>query len=57
LQHATTSDPNERPILFRREADVGHSVRSTDRTLDLGADQLGYFGSQLGLTPRQPAGL
>jgi prolyl oligopeptidase len=57
LQHATTSDPNERPILFRREADVGHSARSTDRTLDLGADQLGYFGSQLGLTPRQPAGL
>lgn len=52
LQHATSSDPDEKPILFRREADVGHSTRSTDRTLDLGADQLGYFGSQLGLTPR-----
>lgn len=52
LQYATTSDPDERPILFRREADVGHSTRSTDRTLDLGADQLGYFGSQLGLQPR-----
>ena len=37
------------PILFRREADVGHSVRSTEKTLDLGADQLGYFAHQLGL--------
>ena len=52
LQHASTSDPDARPILFRREADVGHSVRSTEKTLDLGADQLGYFGTQLGLTPR-----
>lgn len=52
LQHATSSDPNEKPILFRREADVGHSVRSTEKTLDLGCDQLGYFGSQLGLEPR-----
>jgi prolyl oligopeptidase len=49
LQHATASDPNEKPILFRREADVGHSVRSTEKTLDLGADQLGYFAHQLGL--------
>jgi prolyl oligopeptidase len=51
LQHATSSDPDEKPILFRREADVGHSVRSTDRTLDLGADQLSYFAHQLGLAP------
>jgi prolyl oligopeptidase len=51
LQHATSSDPDAKPILFRREADVGHSVRSTDRTLDLGADQLSYFAHQLGLTP------
>ena len=51
LQHATSADPDARPILFRREADVGHSVRSTDRTLDLGADQLSYFAHQLGLTP------
>lgn len=52
LQHASTADPDARPILFRREADVGHSTRSTERTLDLGADQLGYFGQQLGLSPR-----
>jgi prolyl oligopeptidase len=51
LQHATSSDPDAKPILFRRETDVGHSVRSTDRTLDLGADQLGYFAHQLGLAP------
>ncbi|MBA2608226.1 MAG: S9 family peptidase [Actinobacteria bacterium] len=52
LQHATTSDPDAKPILFRRESDVGHSVRSTDRTLDLGADELGYFAHQLGLQIR-----
>ncbi|HUR77033.1 MAG TPA: prolyl oligopeptidase family serine peptidase [Acidimicrobiales bacterium] len=51
LQHATSSDPDAKPILFRRETDVGHSVRSTDRTLDLGADQLSYFAHQLGLAP------
>jgi prolyl oligopeptidase len=51
LQHATSADPDEKPILFRRESDVGHSVRSTDRTLDLGADQLSYFAHQLGLAP------
>jgi prolyl oligopeptidase len=51
LQHATTSDPDAKPVLFRREADVGHSVRSKDKTLDLGADQLGYFAHQLGLAP------
>ncbi|HVV37069.1 MAG TPA: prolyl oligopeptidase family serine peptidase [Acidimicrobiales bacterium] len=51
LQFATSSDPDAKPILFRREADVGHSVRSTERTLDLGADQLSYFAHQLGLAP------
>ena len=49
LQHATSSDPSAKPVLFRREADVGHSVRSKDKTLDLGADQLSYFAHQLGL--------
>ncbi len=52
LQYATASDPDAKPILFRRESDVGHSVRSTDRTLDLGADELGYFAHQLGLQIR-----
>jgi prolyl oligopeptidase len=51
LQFATSSDPDAKPVLFRRESDVGHSVRSKDKTLDLGADQLGYFAHQLGLTP------
>jgi prolyl oligopeptidase len=51
LQWATSSDPDAKPVLFRREADVGHSVRSKDKTLDLGADQLGYFAHQLGLAP------
>jgi prolyl oligopeptidase len=51
LQWATSSDPDGKPVLFRREADVGHSVRSKDKTLDLGADQLSYFAHQLGLAP------
>ncbi|MEY2467707.1 MAG: prolyl oligopeptidase, partial [Actinomycetota bacterium] len=51
LQWATSSDPDTKPVLFRRESDVGHSVRSKDKTLDLGADQLSYFAHQLGLAP------
>ncbi len=49
MQFATSSDPDAKPVLFRRESDVGHSVRSKDKTLDLGADQLSYFAHQLGL--------
>lgn len=51
LQWATSSNPDTTPVLFRREADVGHSVRSKDRTLDLGADELAYFAHLLGLVP------
>jgi prolyl oligopeptidase len=47
LQWATSSD---RPILFRAEAEVGHGARSVSRTVDLAADQLAFFGDQLGLT-------
>ena len=48
LQQATSSD---RPILFRREAEVGHGARSVSRTVDLGADVLGFLAWQTGLLP------
>jgi prolyl oligopeptidase len=44
LQYATTSD---KPVLLRCETGVGHSVRAVSRTVDLGADILGFFTATL----------
>ena len=49
LQHATVSDPQERPILLRREANVGHSARSVGRTIELTVDTLSFQAAQLQL--------
>jgi prolyl oligopeptidase len=49
LQWATSADPARHPVLVRREADVGHGARSVTRTVELAADQLAFFGRQLGL--------
>ncbi len=46
LQAATAS---ERPVLLRREINVGHGARSVSRTIDLAADQLAFLAAQLGL--------
>jgi prolyl oligopeptidase len=46
LQHATAGD---RPILLRRERDVGHGARSVSRTVELGVDQLAFLADRLGL--------
>jgi len=46
LQHASTG---ERPILLRREVDVGHGARSVSRTLALATDQLVFLAAQTGL--------
>ena len=40
LQHATAGD---RPVLLRRETDVGHSARAVSRTVGLAADVLAFF--------------
>jgi prolyl oligopeptidase len=48
LQWATSGT---RPILVRREARVGHSVRAITRTVELLADQLAFVAHELGLTP------
>jgi prolyl oligopeptidase len=50
LQHATASPASERPILLRREANVGHGARAVSRTVALSADQLAFAAAQTGLT-------
>ncbi|HEY2301321.1 MAG TPA: prolyl oligopeptidase family serine peptidase [Acidimicrobiales bacterium] len=49
LQWATTSDPEVRPVLLRREARVGHGARSVSRSVELAADELAWLAGQLGL--------
>ncbi len=46
LQHATAGP---RPILLRRERDVGHGARSVSRTVQLSVDQLAFLAGRLGL--------
>jgi prolyl oligopeptidase len=47
LQHATASD---RPVLLRREKDVGHGARALSRSVDLSADTLAFTARWTGLT-------
>ncbi len=49
LQQATASDPDERPVLYREETEVGHGARAVSRTVALSADVLAFFAAQLGL--------
>jgi prolyl oligopeptidase len=49
LQHATSSSPDERPVLIRREKDVGHGARAVSRTIDLTVDTMSFLASQVGL--------
>lgn len=49
LQHATTSPVDERPVLLRREADVGHGARSLSRSITLLADTQAFLAHQTGL--------
>ncbi|MFF4652101.1 prolyl oligopeptidase family protein [Streptomyces sp. NPDC001380] len=49
LQWATSADPAERPVLLRREKDVGHGARSVSRTVGLAADTLCFLADRLGL--------
>ena len=51
LQHASTGDPAARPILIRRETDVGHGARSISRTVALATDQLAFLAAHTGLVP------
>jgi prolyl oligopeptidase len=57
LQHATSSSPDERPVLLRRETDVGHGARAVSRTVDLSVDTMSFLADQVGLAlPEAAAG-
>jgi prolyl oligopeptidase len=47
LQAATTS---RQPILYRREAQVGHAARSLSRSIELSVDTVAFHAHHLGLT-------
>jgi prolyl oligopeptidase len=47
LQHAT-GDPG-RPVLLRRETDVGHGARSVSRTVELLVDEVSFLAAHTGL--------
>jgi prolyl oligopeptidase len=49
LQHATSADPASRPVLLRRETDVGHGARSVSRTVELLLDETAFLAAQTGL--------
>ncbi|ABS04993.1 prolyl oligopeptidase family serine peptidase [Kineococcus radiotolerans] len=49
LQHATSSDPATRPVLLRREGDVGHGARSVSRSAGLVRDTLAFAARVTGL--------
>ncbi|WP_432522073.1 prolyl oligopeptidase family serine peptidase [Kineococcus sp. SYSU DK006] len=49
LQHATSSDPGRRPVLLRREEDVGHGARSVSRSAGLVRDTLAFAAWATGL--------
>jgi prolyl oligopeptidase len=49
LQHATPAPWPERPILLRREREVGHGARAVSRSVTLSADTLAFLAAQTGL--------
>ncbi|MGH9155579.1 MAG: prolyl oligopeptidase family serine peptidase [Acidimicrobiales bacterium] len=49
LQAATSAGPGDRPVLYRREVDVGHGARSVSRTVELSVDTASFLAAQLGL--------
>jgi prolyl oligopeptidase len=50
LQHATAAPFSERPILLRREANVGHGARAISRTVALASESLAFAAAQTGLS-------
>ena len=50
LQHATSGRWPDRPILLRRESDVGHGARAVSRSASLSAETLAFLGYLTGLS-------
>lgn len=46
----------DRPVLLRREADVGHGERAASRAIALTADMLAFLADQTGVTPAATTG-
>jgi prolyl oligopeptidase len=55
LQHATSRDLDDAPILLRRETDVGHGARAISRSVELTADSLAFAAHHTGLRLSGPA--
>jgi prolyl oligopeptidase len=49
LQHATSAPLADRPVLLRREKDVGHGARAVSRTVALSSEQLAFIAAHTGL--------
>ncbi len=54
LQWAERDLPGGGTVLLRREAEVGHSARSIDRTIGLNVDRLSFLAAHLGLADLTP---
>jgi prolyl oligopeptidase len=50
LQHATSARLPHRPILLRRESQVGHGARAVSKSVGLSADTLAFLAFHTGLT-------
>jgi prolyl oligopeptidase len=50
LQHATSARLPDRPIVLRRESQVGHGARAVTRSVGLSADTLAFLAFHTGLT-------
>jgi prolyl oligopeptidase len=49
LQHATSAPLAQRPILLRRESDVGHGARAVSRSVALSSETLSFAARHTGL--------
>jgi len=50
LQHATAAPLATRPVLLRRETQVGHGARAVSKSVSLSADTLAFLARHTGLT-------
>jgi prolyl oligopeptidase len=50
MQQATAARWPDRPILLRREAEVGHGARAVSRSVTLAADVLAFLALHTGLS-------
>jgi prolyl oligopeptidase len=49
LQYATSSSPQDRPVLLRAEGQVGHGARAVSRSAELAGDTLAFAARYTGL--------